>query len=194
MNTKRLWLMCFAAALVLAPASLAFAYGRDLPPGRTGLFAQIGRVRRATAAFLDVAAAEANGYAQFLECVSEPGEGAMGIHYVHGELVGDTLLDPLRPEALMYEPQADGRLRLVGVEYIVFQAAWDTEHAAPPQLMGQTFTLVPEPNRYGVPAFYELHLWAWRHNPSGAFYDWNPRVACPAAEPVAWPASGTLRQ
>ena len=26
--------------------------------------------------------------------------------------------------------------------------------------------------------FYELHVWAWRDNPNGAFVDWNPRVSC----------------
>ena len=34
------------------------------------------------------------------------------------------------------------------------------------------------PNRYGIPAFYELHVWAARHNPNGVFADLNPRVSC----------------
>jgi hypothetical protein len=37
---------------------------------------------------------------------------------------------------------------------------------------------VGAPNRYGLPAFYELHVWAWKTNPSGMFADWNPRVSC----------------
>ena len=103
----------------------------------------------------------------------------MGMHFVHNELISDTVLDPLLPEALMYEPEPNGRLRLVGVEYIVFQDAWNAYHSAPPVLLGQQFHLVPSPNRYDVPAFYELHVWVWKHNPSGLFNDWNPRVRCP---------------
>ena len=37
---------------------------------------------------------------------------------------------------------------------------------------------VSEPNRYGLPAFYELHVWAWERNPSGNFADWNTLVTC----------------
>ena len=70
-------------------------------------------------------------------------------------------------------------MRLVALEYVVFQEAWRAEHATgKPQLFGQKFELVEEGNRYGLPAFYELHLWAWKHNPSGIFEDWNPRVTC----------------
>ena len=70
-------------------------------------------------------------------------------------------------------------MRLVALEYVVFQDAWRAEHATgKPQLFGQKFELVKEGNRYGLPAFYELHLWAWKHNPSGTFEDWNPRVTC----------------
>jgi hypothetical protein len=85
------------------------------------------------------------------------------------------------PEALTYEPQPDGRLQLLGVEYIVFQDAWDAAHARPPVLLGQDFHLVRGPNRYGVPAFYQLHVWAWRENPMGPFNSWNPRVTCPGS-------------
>lgn len=60
-----------------------------------------------------------------------------------------------------------------------FQEAWDAQHTQPPVLFGREFHLVTAPNRYGVLAFYELHAWVWKHNPSGAFNDWNPRVTCP---------------
>lgn len=103
----------------------------------------------------------------------------MGIHYLNSALAGDTELDPLRPEALMYQPRANGRLDLVGVEYIVFQDPWDALHPQPPTLFGHPLHLVRTPNRYGVPAFYELHLWVWRDNRPGIFNNWNPRVQCP---------------
>jgi hypothetical protein len=62
-------------------------------------------VRRATDRYQDVSAATAAGYSLFLGCVSSPTGGAMGIHYVNGELVGDGKIDAGRPEALIYEPK-----------------------------------------------------------------------------------------
>jgi hypothetical protein len=66
----------------------------------------------------------------------------------------------------------------VGVEFIVDAATWLGHHSAPPVLEGQSFQFVNAPNRYGLPAFFELHVWAWRENPHGAFVDWNTRVSC----------------
>jgi hypothetical protein len=134
-------------------------------------------VRDATQQYADVNSARAAGYGPFLGCVSGPDHGAMGIHYVNGALVGDGEIDATRPEALIYEP-ANGGLQLVGVEYIVDAATWTAHHDSPPVLEGQTFQLVTSPNRYGLPAFYELHVWAWRENPNGAFVDWNSQVSC----------------
>jgi hypothetical protein len=138
-------------------------------------------VRAATARYRNVDRAIDAGYVQFFGCVHEPLAGSMGIHFVHGSRAGDAVLEPTRPEALMYQEQ-DGRLVLAGVEYVVFQEAWEAEHDEPPVLFGRTLTLVPSPNRYGIPAFYELHAWSSTTNPTGAFEDWNPRVLCPGAE------------
>jgi hypothetical protein len=44
--------------------------------------------------------------------------------------------------------------------------------------MGQVFHYTASPNRYGIPAFYALHVWAWKENPNGTFADWNPKVSC----------------
>ena len=82
-----------------------------------------------------------------------------------------------RPEALIYEDQ-NRRMRLLGVEYVVIAEAWHANNQMPPVLMGQLFNYVGSPNRYGIPAFYELHVWAWKNNPNGTFADWNPLVAC----------------
>ncbi len=46
--------------------------------------------------------------------------------------------------------------------------------------MGQLFNYVGSPNRYGIPAFYELHVWGWENNPAGVFADWNAHVSCEA--------------
>lgn len=134
-------------------------------------------VRDATRPFVDVTVAETSGYGPAFGCVSGPQEGAMGVHYVNGPLVADGELDAATPEALMYEVSR-GRARLLGVEYIVDAATWLARHGGPPTLEGQAFQLVSSPNRYGLPAFFELHVWAWRDNPSGTFADWNTRVSC----------------
>lgn len=83
-----------------------------------------------------------------------------------------------QPEILVYEPQRHGRMRLVAVEYIVLAEAWHAVNETPPVLMGQVFHYPGSPNRYGLPAFYALHVWAWKHNPHGMFVDWNPNVSC----------------
>jgi hypothetical protein len=147
---------------------------------------QLAEVRRATAGFHDVHAAIGAGYAPFQDkngiyCIDHPTEGAMGIHYVNGGLVGDAVLEATKPEALIYAPMPDGTLRLVGMEYIVFQSAWHAVpgNTQPPRLFGQTFHAGGADNRYGIPAYYALHLWLWDHNPSGLFEDWNPTVRCP---------------
>jgi hypothetical protein len=134
-------------------------------------------VRDATKQFADVNAATSAGYQPFLGCVSGPDHGAMGNHYVNGALVGDGVLDASRPEVLIYEASGGG-LRLVGVEFVVIADAWLASHTSPPVLEGQSFQFVSSPNRYGLPAHFELHVWAWRENPNGAFVDWNNNVTC----------------
>jgi hypothetical protein len=134
-------------------------------------------VRKATSQYIDVNNATAAGYGPFLGCVSGPDHGAMGIHYVNPALVGDGQVDASHPEALIYEPR-NGELRLVGVEFIVDAATWLNTHGGAPVLEGQTFLLVTSPNRYNLPAFFELHVWAWRNNPQGSFVDWNNKVTC----------------
>ena len=135
-------------------------------------------VREITEPYKNVAAAEAAGYGLAFGCVSGPDHGAMGIHYINGTLVGDGDIDAQHPEALIYEPVGNRR-RLVGVEYIVIASTWLANHnGVPPMLEGQAFQFVGSPNRYGIPAFFELHVWAWRDNPNGAFVDWNNKVSC----------------
>jgi hypothetical protein len=133
-------------------------------------------VREATQQFIDVNNAGPD-YIPLFGCVSGPDHGAMGIHYLNLSLVGDGEIDELQPEALIYEPVGNKR-RLVGVEYIVDAATWLVSHHTPPQLEGQAFQFVGSPNRFGIPAFFELHVWAWRDNPNGAFVDWNNKVSC----------------
>jgi hypothetical protein len=147
-------------------------------------------VRNATEQYRNVANA-APHYAPVLGCVSGSDHGAMGIHYVNGSLLnGETLLsdgqlDPTKPQALIYEPQSNGELKLVGVEFIIFASALPA--GAAPQVDGHLMQYIDgpttsrpkaTPNRYGLPALFELHVWAWRDNPQGSFVDWNNHVSC----------------
>ena len=134
-------------------------------------------VHEATRQYLDVNAAVAAGYGPFLGCISGPDHGAMGVHYVNGTLVGDGQIDATQPEALIYEPE-NGKMRLVGVEFIVDSATWLANNPGPPVLYGQSFLFVGSPNRYNIPSFFELHVWAWQDNPNGAYVDWNNLVSC----------------
>ena len=137
-------------------------------------------VRDSTARFQDVAAAEAEGYALQFGCVSGPDSGAMGLHFVNGALVNSGIIDATHPQIVIYEPSASGRLRLIGADFLVLADSWNAKHSGPPELMGQLFHLFDAPNRFGLPAFYTLHVWAWKDNPNGAFVNWHPNVKCEA--------------
>jgi len=188
MNIRRLVMYARSCALgvltasaasspsALADESVAKHHSPDPAKGRSAELIRI--VREATARFRDSTAAEAEGYKLQFGCVTGPDVGAMGLHYVNLPLVGDGELDASRPEIVIYEPLPNGRLRLTGADFLVLAADWDARHSAPPQLEGQLFHLFESPNRFGLPAFYTLHVWAWKDNPSGAFVNWHPNVSC----------------
>jgi len=167
--------MLSAPALAAADPQNSADHGPHAADSPSALVQQ---VRRATDSFRD-ARSVPPGYQSVLGCVSGPEQGAMGVHFVNGNLVGDDVLDIANPEALIYEFRG-GVGRLVGVEYIVLADVWHLTHAKndPPVLGGQLLHFYDAPNRFGLPPFYELHVWAWRDNPNGAFVDWNPRVSC----------------
>ena len=108
-------------------------------------------------------------------CVAHPTLGAMGYHYFNKALIDDLVIDPLRPEGLVYAPGADGGLKLVAVEYVVPGPASNPDGPAEaPTVFGmQMHILVP------AVGFLMLHAWIWSHNPSGIFAHWNPEVTCP---------------
>jgi hypothetical protein len=183
---RRTKLRLLAGCLILASATYAVAQtdGSAANDSENGPSAPehaapatlVQLVRAATKRFINVNAATAAGYAPFLGCISGSDHGAMGIHYVNGTLLNGEI-DVSRPQALIYEP-SNGKMQLVGVEFIVDQKTWLANNPSPPVLEGQTFLLVDYPNRYGIRAFFELHVWAWRANPQGAFVDWNNHVTC----------------
>lgn len=129
------------------------------------------KVRALDSRFEDVAVAKAEGYTP-IPCASGLTGGAMGIHYVNAAYLKDDAVEVAKPEAVMYEPMADGTLKLIAVEYITAKG--------PASLEGHLFNFNTAPNRYGLGPFYELHVWAWKQNPTGAFADMNPNVSCDA--------------
>jgi len=140
-------------------------------------------VRDSTERFKDVSQAEKEGYALQFGCVSGPDSGAMGLHYINGALVGAGIIDPTHPPIVIYEAQPNGHLKLIGADFLVFADAWDKKNQGPPELMGQLFHYWESPNRFGLPAFYTLHVWAWKDNPNGAFVNWHPNVSCQSFTP-----------
>jgi len=173
MTKKRIVFAAVAALVLAATASAAIVHG-------TTSGSQLDAARAATAQFRDVEAAKDAQYgelrdAQNIACIDLQGEGGMGIHYVNGGLVGDDVLDPNKPEALVYEPHGK-KLELVALEYIVFAANWTK--AAPPSMFARSFDYTPAPNRFGIPAFWSLHAWVFKHNPAGNVMAWNPHVSC----------------
>jgi hypothetical protein len=162
----------------IAQDAHSHATPRDQSASQSSSNALVKIVRESTERFKDVSVAQAEGYALQFGCVSGDEGGAMGLHYVNGALVGAGVLDATRPQIVIYEPTADGSLQLIGADYLLFADAWDKTHSGPPELMGQLFHLFPSPNRFGLPAFYTLHVWAWKDNPNGAFVNWHPNVAC----------------
>jgi hypothetical protein len=137
---------------------------------------ELAQLRAATAQYHRPEVAQAAGYdlvPGLDHCFNNPGVGGMGYHYINVSIL-DTTVELTRPEAMVYTPGRDGILQLGAVEYVVPAVAWDAEgHTHPPVLFGRFFHLN---EALGV---YVLHAWAWKHNPSGVFEDWNPNVSCP---------------
>jgi hypothetical protein len=139
------------------------------------------KVRQATAQYQDINVALAQGFVQASPCVSGPDDGAMGVHFVLPSRIQSGVLNAEQPQVLIYEPMGNGAMRLVGVEYVVLASIWAAKNPAPgavPALEGNLLNYQDAPNRYGLPANYYLHLWAWEDNPKGTFADWNTHVTC----------------
>ena len=135
----------------------------------------IAALRQVTARFHDIqAAADAGWNTRITDCFVDPRLGGMGFHYGNPALIDGTV-NALEPELLLYEPEKNGRLRFVAVEYIVPFTAWTA--SSPPRLYEQDF------HRNEAFGLWVLHVWHFRENPRGMFMDWNPRVSCQYATP-----------
>jgi hypothetical protein len=145
-------------------------------------------VRQVTAKYYQqpVSLAEADGFQLIFGCVSDDDSGAMGLHYAKLERympspgVFDAEIKAEEPEILLYEPTPWGP-RITGADYLVDAATWDAAHPGQtPQLNGQIFHYFGAPNRFGLPPFYTLHVWAWKDSPTGTFVNWHKEVRCDA--------------
>jgi hypothetical protein len=190
-----------ALALVISPLS-------ERAPGEPDL----ATLRAATARFQDVRQALAEGYIRDpgKMCVTsemmggKAGGGAMGIHYFRPDLLGisappgarvsgnGTHTDFMKPGVLIYEPQADGSLKLVAVENLVFRWAWaEAGHRQPPSFHGIKYEMMADDPHTKVDEahmfepHYDLHVWLFRDNPNGRFAPFNPNVSCAAAKTPA---------
>jgi hypothetical protein len=156
----------------LAPEAPVVVEAKAHMPANADLHTALAALRRATARYHDFDAAIADGFVLLHPCEERPGEGPVGAVYVDPSRL-DGVIDPSEPEALIYEPDRNGKFKLVAAEFAVPYVAW--VEADPPEFMGATF--YPE-DEFGV---WALHAWIWRHNPEGMFAEANPRVSCDAA-------------
>jgi hypothetical protein len=162
-----------AVAMIVSVAALAATRSNDGLGDATTQFRSLTLARQAGYGLLK----DKNGIA----CIamdSMPAMGAMGVHYAKPALVGDGKLDVGTPEALVYQPLAGGKLSLAAVEYVVLKKDWDKQYNRRPVMFGHTFNFTPAGNRFGLPAYYSLHVWLYKQNPAGQFAMWNPRVKC----------------
>ena len=172
-------------ALLLCSVPATAAVGDPTPPPVDPAGADLGLVERttvvlATAKYTDVDVAVAAGYVPTEHCVPFQGH-----HYFNPDLVADPAIDPARPEALLYERQEDGTMKLVAVEYFKVDADGDTATADDrPSLFGHELQ-GPMPG-HSLPAgeppqpvHYDLHLWVYEDNPDGDLVMTNPGINCP---------------
>lgn len=166
--------------------------------------ADFAAIRAATEKYMDVEAALADGYIRdpSNHCITSAMEGAprqlgaMGVHYIRPDLLGITGVQPrvngtgthvdfLQPSVLMYEPQADGSHKLVGIENLVWAKAWKAAgNKEAPSFNGFDYYYMHDnpdtevDEAHGFEPHYELHFWLYRDNPNGMFAPFNPAVSC----------------
>jgi hypothetical protein len=163
MFTRTLTTVLATAGLGLALAQPALAHGDA--PATPEVRSTIAATRAGTAAFHNIDKALAAGYVPVSECV--PG---MGVHHADIPALFDGVVDPTHPEALVYLPGSNGRMRLVAAEFIVP----DTGQPRP-EYAGVPFD---GPSVLGGMPVYTLHVWTGLHNEHGIFTPHNPAAAC----------------
>ncbi len=191
------------ARLMLITTILATAMPLNADAGAADVTAQIAAIKAATARFEDVNVALAEGYIRdpMDHCVTAGAEGlpaewgAMGIHYIHPQQLGITAAEPrvdgnglhtdfMKPSILLYEPQSDGSLKLVGVENLVFEKAWKAAgNNDAPVFAGRKWDRMaddpktPGDEAHGFEPHFDQHIW-FVENPTGNMMPFNPAITC----------------
>ena len=177
-----------SAVLIMGQAVAAFACEQHETAALTA------PARSATAKYHSLTVAKKAGYSILADtagitCIAEPQMGAMGVHYVKGDLVKNPAIDATYPEALVYAPDRHGQptpsrtgvcrdqVRL-GIQPAASQASEAGLLRHRRCSSGRCSNFTDAPNRYGLPPFYSLHAWIWKDNPAGTFEMWNPNVHC----------------
>ncbi|MBA2720346.1 MAG: hypothetical protein H0U52_14075 [Chloroflexi bacterium] len=82
-------------------------------------------------------------------------------------------------EGLLYAPNQDGQLKLVGVDYLKADAGGSLATAGDrPSVFGTPFDGPMPGHGPGMPVHYDLHVWLAERNPNGLFAQWNPAISC----------------
>lgn len=192
-------------ALVCLVAATACGSRQAVAPAPGPGEPTLDEVRAATDRFQDVNVALAEGYirdpANMCETATMMGApaaaGAMGVHYFRPDLLGitappsprvdgnGTYTDFRAPAVLIYEPQADGSMRLVAVENLVFIRAWtEAGHSDPPTFHGVPFDRMEDDpatevdEAHNFEPHFDRHVWVYRENPNGVFTPFNSSVTC----------------
>lgn len=125
----------------------------------------------ATARYHSTVQSTKAGYVESSPCIAAPGLGGMGFHWVNQNMV-DPVFDPTTPEAVLYAPDGNGKLKKVAVEFIVINVGQPA-----PMFGDYPFDVggapIPVPH-------WTLHVWVDQDNPSGVFAPFNPTVSCPS--------------
>lgn len=179
--------LLLAACAMLATATVAGAQAAK-PAGMPALTPEMQKVRAGLEKYQDPIVAVHDGYLSTLGCVEYPkggGEGAMkytpggmGVHFINGQLIGPKL-DPSKPQVLIYEMDANNKLKLAAAEWFM---PVEAAGAAAPKIFGQTLGGPMAGHKPLMPdglVHYDVHVWLWKNNPAGLFSPTNPSVSCP---------------
>ena len=157
------------AAMMAAPTAQADPGAHDRA-ATTGLVAQI---RRTIDPYRNVEAALEANYVPVSGC-EHSDAGGMGFHYMN-VANADGPVDPAKPTILLYGPDGNGGLELLGAEW---WRAYTGPGQEPPMLGGETFNGPMPGHNEHMPVHYDLHVWTHVANPAGVFAPWNPNVHC----------------
>jgi len=181
-------------ALIFSSAIFATSVSADVP--RTQPDQSFQQLARQLEPYKSVAYARSHGYVQGSGCEAHPTLGTMGFHYVNPRLLGLTApvngrvngtgtytgVEP--PAVLLYLPDGQGGLKLVGIELLVFAEAWNATNKNPPSYRGREYNYMadnpatPQDEAHGFMPHYDMHIWLFEHNPSGLYAQWNPAINC----------------